>query len=115
MALCKLREGSRHGKPLKWNKVEGTTGDTIPYRNIEETKTAENCPPHPPRHDRPGTYALFVSLKTAFHWSAATGTMRESTRFGATCSESILTKCHVTTTAFETFFSLTPIPPRSRN
>ena len=98
-ALCKLREASLHGKPLKWNKVEGTVGDTIPYRNIEETKTAEPLPSFPPRHDRPGTCARFVSLKTAFHGSAATGTMRESTRFGATCSESILTKCHVTTTA----------------
>jgi hypothetical protein len=54
-------------------------------------------------------------LKTAFHRSTATGTMRESTRFGATCSESILTRRHATTTAFEAFISLTPIPPRSRN
>jgi hypothetical protein len=76
-------------------------------------------PPRPPRllyrRDRPGTSALFVSLKTAFHRSTATGTMRESTRFGATCSESISIRRHATTTAFEAFISLTPNPPRSRN
>jgi hypothetical protein len=76
-------------------------------------------PPCPPRllhrHDRPGVSALFVSLKTVFHRSTVTGTMRESTRFGATCSESISTRRHATTTAFEAFTSLTPIPPRSRN
>ena len=76
-------------------------------------------PPRPPRllhrHDRPGISALFVSLKTVFHRSTAAGTMRESTRFGAMCSESILTRRHATTTAFEAFTSLTPIPQRSRN
>ena len=95
-------------------QVEGTADDTMPHRDIEETKTAEplpSSPPRPPRsprpprllygHDRPGTSALFVSLMTAFHWSTATGTMRESTRFGATCSESISTRRHATTTAFE--------------
>jgi hypothetical protein len=40
-ALCKLREASRRGKPFKWNKVEGTADDTILYRDIGETKTAE--------------------------------------------------------------------------
>jgi len=114
--------------PDKRNQVEGTADDTMPRRDIEETKTAEplpSSPPRPPRpprsprllygHDRPGTSALFVSLMTAFHRPTATGTMRESTRFGATCSESISTRRHATTTAFEAFTSLTLIPPRSRN
>jgi hypothetical protein len=43
-ALCKLRETSRRGKPFKWNKVEGTADDTIPHRDIEETKTTEPLP-----------------------------------------------------------------------
>ena len=103
---------------------------TIPFRieTLKRPRLQSHCrprclrPPRPPRllyrHARPGTSALLVSSKTAFHRSTATGTMRESTRFGATCSESISTRRHATTTAFETFeafISLTPIPPRSRN
>ena len=73
-------------------------------------------PPRLPyRHGRPRTSALFVSLKTAFHQWTATGDTRESTRFGATCSKSILIRRHATTTAFEVFISLTPICLRSRN
>jgi hypothetical protein len=100
---------------------------TIPFRieTLKRLRLQSHCrprclhTPRPPRllysHDLPGTNALFVSLKTAFHRSTATGIMLESTRFGATCSESILTRRHATTTAFEAFISLTPIPPRSRN
>jgi hypothetical protein len=35
---------SRRGKPFKWNKVESTADDTIPHRDIEETKAAEPLP-----------------------------------------------------------------------
>jgi hypothetical protein len=52
-ALCKLREASRRGKPFKWNKVEGTADDTIPHRDIEETKTAEPLPSSPPSPSSP--------------------------------------------------------------
>jgi hypothetical protein len=56
-----------------------------------------------------------VSLKTAFHQSTATGSMRETTPFGAMCSESIPIRHHATTTAFDVFISMTPISPWSRN
>ena len=105
-----------HSSGTKWRRPL-----PIPYR-IETTKRPRpqsHCRRPPPRlpyrHGRPRTSALFVSLKTAFHWSTATGDMRESTRFGATCSKSISIKHLATTTAFEVFISLTPIPPRSRN
>jgi hypothetical protein len=52
-ALCKLREASRRGKPFKWNKVEGTADDTIPHRDIEETKTTEPLPSSLPSPSSP--------------------------------------------------------------
>lgn len=105
-----------HSSGIKWRK-------TLPmlYR-IEITKRPRlrnpcRCPlPRPPdRHGRPRTSALFVSLKTAFHRSTATGNIRESTRFGATCSESISVRHLAMITAFGVLLSLTPISPRSRN
>ena len=91
-----------------------------PHRDHEERpRLQSHCRRPPPRlpyrRGRPRTSALFVSLKTAFHRSTATGDMRGSTRFGATCSESISIRHLATTTALEVFISLTPISPRSRN
>jgi hypothetical protein len=130
-ALCKLREASCHRKPFKWNKVKRTADDTIPHQDIEETKTTESLlssPPLPFSPSSPSSLSSapvsprpsqdqcpFCFFKNRFHRSTATGIMRELTRFGATCSESILTRRHATTTAFEAFISLTPTPPRSRN
>jgi hypothetical protein len=71
---------------------------TIPFRieTLKRPRLQSHCRPRCSRrprrplllyrHDLPGANALFVSLKTAFYRSTATGTMRESTRFGATCS-----------------------------
>ena len=68
-ALCKLREASRRGKSFKWNKVEGTADNTVPHRDIEETKEPLLfSPPRPSRrrprllyrHDLPGTSTLFL-------------------------------------------------------
>ena len=107
-----------HSSGTKWR---GPLSLPIPYR-IETTKTPtlqnhyRRPPPRLPyRHGRPRTSALFVSSKTAFHRSTATGDMRGSTRFGVTYSEFISIRRHAMTTAFEVFISLTPISPRSRN
>ena len=110
------RDVGRTGEILNGTKSKGLL--TIPFRieTLKRLKLQSHYRPcRPRRHDRPGISAFFVSLKTAFHRSTAIGTMRESTRFGVTCSESILTRRHATTTAFEAFTSLTLIPPRSRN
>jgi hypothetical protein len=89
-ALCNLREQSRRGKPFNWNKAEEATNDTILYYDNEDIKTMKPSPPSPPgRYGRPRTSAPSVSLKTAFVRWTACGGMRESTRSGATSSESI--------------------------
>jgi hypothetical protein len=109
-ALYKLHEASRRGEPFKWNKVEGTADDTIPHRDIEETKTAEplssspsspSSAPVSPRSSQDQCH--FGFFEDHFHWSIVTDIMRGSTRFGATYSEPISTRRHATTTAFEAF------------
>jgi Protein of unknown function (DUF3435) len=47
VALCKLRQASRRGKPFNWNKVERTDANTILHRDNEETNTTEPLPTEP--------------------------------------------------------------------
>ena len=55
MALCKLRESSRRGKPFNWNKVAETADSTNPHGDEEETKTLEASPPSPSVSPRPSS------------------------------------------------------------